>query len=65
MHLAKMALRRRRACAGGQVTGYFAGGSREGLGRAQQTQCCSRIIHLTKLKLSYELFGLFVTELII
>ena len=38
-----------RACAGGHVTGYFAGGSREGLERAQQTQCCSRIIHLAKL----------------
>ena len=49
VHLAKMAPRRRRACAGGHVTGYFAGGSREGLERAQQRQCCSRIIHLGKL----------------
>ena len=44
-----MAPRRRRACVGGHVTGYFAGGSREGLERARQTQCCSRIIHLAKL----------------
>ena len=46
------------------MTGYFAGGSREGLERARQTQCCSRIIHLAKLnpQVSYELFGLFVTE---
>ena len=47
VHLAKMAPRR--ACAGGHVTGYFAGGSREGLERARQTQCYSRIIHLAKL----------------
>ena len=31
------------------MTGYFAGGSREGLERARQTQCFSRIIHLVKL----------------
>ena len=31
------------------MTGYFAGGSREGLERARQTQCFSRIIHLAKL----------------
>ena len=31
------------------MTGYFAGGSREGLERARQTQCYSRIIHLAKL----------------
>ena len=49
MHPAKMAPRRRRACAGGHVTGYFAGDSHEGLERARQTQCCSRIIHLAKL----------------
>ena len=40
-------------CAGGHMTGYFAGGggggSREGLERAGQTQCCSQIIHLAKL----------------
>ena len=47
VRLAKMAPRRR-VCAGGHVTGYFAGGSREGLERARQTQCCSRIIHLAK-----------------
>ena len=43
------------------MTGYFAGGSREGLQRARQTQCCSRLTHLAKLnpQLSY---GLFVTE---
>ena len=33
----------------GHVTGYFPGGSREGLERARQTQCFSRIIHLAKL----------------
>ena len=49
VHLAKMAPRRRRACAGGHVTGYFAGGNREELERARQTQCCSGIIHLAKL----------------
>ena len=49
VHLAKMAPRRRRVCAGGHVTGYFTGGSREGLESARQTQCCSRIIHLAKL----------------
>ena len=39
MHLSKMAGREeRRACAGGHVTGYFVGGSREGLERARQTQ---------------------------
>ena len=37
------------ACASGHVTGNFAGGSREGLQRARQTQCCSRITHLAKL----------------
>ena len=31
------------------MTGYFPGGSREGLERARQTQCFSRIIHLAKL----------------
>ena len=31
------------------MTGYFTEGSREGLERARQTQCCSRIIHLAKL----------------
>ena len=41
--------RRSRVCAGGHVTGYFAGGSREGLQRAWQTQCCSRLTHLAKL----------------
>ena len=35
--------------ASGHVTGYFAGGSREGLERARQTQCFSQIIHLAKL----------------
>ena len=49
VHLAKMAPRRRGACAGGHVTGYFAGGSREGLQRARQTQCSSRLTHLAKL----------------
>ena len=52
VHLAKMAPRKEKgeyACAGGHVTGYFAGGSREGLERARQTQCFSRIIHLAKL----------------
>ena len=39
VHLAKMAPRKRRACVGGHVTGYFAGGSREELERARQTQC--------------------------
>ena len=37
------------ACAGGHVTGYFAGGSHEGLQRARQTHCCSRLTHLAKL----------------
>ena len=36
-------------CASGHVTGNFAGGSREGLTRARQTQCCSRLTHLAKL----------------
>ena len=31
------------------MTGYFVGDSREGLERARQTQCYSRIIHLAKL----------------
>ena len=31
------------------MTGYFVGGSCEGLERARQTQCCSQIIHLAKL----------------
>ena len=31
------------------MTGYFAGGSREGIQRARQTQCCSRFTHLAKL----------------
>ena len=31
------------------VAGNFAGGSREGLQRARQTQCCSQITHLAKL----------------
>ena len=34
------------------VAGYFAGGSREGLERARQTQCCSRITHLKKIILA-------------
>ena len=38
-----------RAQGHGHVTGYFAGGRREGLQRARQTQCCSRITHLAKL----------------
>ena len=38
-----------RACAGGHVTDYFMGGSREELERARQTQCYSRITHLAKL----------------
>ena len=41
--------RRTGPCAGGHVTGYFAGGSREGLQRAQQTQCSSWLTHLAKL----------------
>ena len=49
VQLAKMAPRRRRECVGGHVTGYFAESSREGLERARQTQCYSRIIHLAKL----------------
>ena len=36
-------------CASGHVTGNFAGGSREVLTRARQTQCCSRLTHLAKL----------------
>ena len=36
-------------CASGHVTGNFAGGSCEGLKRARQTQCFSRITHLAKL----------------
>ena len=35
----------------GHVTGYFAGGSREGLKGARQTQCFSRIIRLFLQKL--------------
>ena len=34
-----------RARASGHVTGNFTGGSREGLQRARQTQCFSRITH--------------------
>ena len=53
------------ACAGGHVTGCFAGGSREELDRARQTECFSRLTNLAKLnpKCHYELFGLFVTEM--
>ena len=46
------------------MTGYFAGGSREGLQRARQTQCCSRLTHLAKLNPSCHMnYSIIFTEI--